>query len=68
MINSLKDTVSSRSTRNPTNSDREEADQELMLLQDIKLQEWYQGDLQGFTKGSQRSDQEGAHFSEQFRP
>ena len=32
------------------NSDQREEDQELQLLQDLKLQEWYQGDLQGYSE------------------
>ena len=32
------------------NSDQSEVDQELQLLQDLKLQEWYQGDLQGYSE------------------
>ena len=32
------------------NSDQAEVDQELQLLQDLRLQEWYQGDLQGYSK------------------
>ena len=32
------------------NSDQSEADQELQLLQDLRLQEWYQGDLQGYSE------------------
>ena len=31
-------------------NDQEEADQELHLLQDLGLQEWYQGDLQGYSE------------------
>ena len=34
----------------PINSDLEEADQEPQQLQDLKLQEWYQGDLQGYSE------------------
>ena len=49
MINSLKQGVF-EVRENPINSDLEEAGQELTLLQDIKYQEWYQGDLQCFTK------------------
>ena len=33
--------------RKSINSDQGEVDQVLQLLQDLKLQEWYQGDLQG---------------------
>ena len=32
------------------NSDQGEEDQEFQLLQDLKLQEWYQGDLQGYSE------------------
>ena len=32
------------------NSVQREADEELQLLQDLKLQEWYQGDLQGYSE------------------
>ena len=32
------------------NSDQREEDQELQLLQDLKLQEWYQGDLQRYSE------------------
>ena len=32
------------------NSDQREEDQELQLLQDLRLQEWYQGDLQGYSE------------------
>ena len=50
------------------NSDQGEEDQELQLLQDLRLQGWYQSDLQGYSeKGSQGSDQEGAHFIKQRR-
>ena len=31
-------------------NDQSEEDQELQLLQDLKLQEWYQGDLQGYSE------------------
>ena len=32
------------------NSDQREEDQELQLLQDLKLQEWYQGDSEGYSE------------------
>ena len=32
------------------NSGQSEDDQELQLLQDLRLQEWYQGDLQGYSE------------------
>ena len=50
------------------NSDQREEHQELQLLQDLRLQEWYQGDLQGYSeKEGQGSYQEGAHLIEQRR-
>ena len=48
MINCLKEGVFEINEKS-INSDRDEAGQELMLLQDFKLQEWYQGDLQVLT-------------------
>ena len=32
------------------NSDQSEADQELQLLHDLRLQEWYRGDPQGYSE------------------
>ena len=32
------------------NSDQREEDQELQLLQDLRPQEWYQGNLQGYSE------------------
>ena len=37
-----------RSMTTQSNCDQSEADRELQLLQDVRLQEWYQGDLQGY--------------------
>ena len=47
MINSPKEGVF-EINEHSVNNDREQEDQELTLLQDIKLQEWYQGARQGF--------------------
>ena len=49
MINSLKQGILEINEFS-VNSDQGEEDQELQLLQDLKLQEWYQGDLQGYSE------------------
>ena len=49
MITSLKQGILEISEYS-VNSDQSEEDQELQLLQDLKLQEWYQGDLQGYSE------------------
>ena len=49
MINSLKQGILEINDFS-VNSDQREDDQELQLLQDLKLQEWYQGDLQGYSQ------------------
>ena len=49
MITSLKQGIL-EINEHSVNSDQREEDQELQLLQDLKLQEWYQGDLQGYSE------------------
>ena len=49
MISSLKQGIL-EINQYSVNSDQNEEDQKLQLLQDVKLQEWYQGDLQGYSK------------------
>ena len=49
MINSLKQGIFEINEKS-INSDQEEVAQELQLLQDLRLQEWYQGDLQGYSE------------------
>ena len=49
MINSLKECILEINEKS-INSDQSEVDQELQLLQDLKLLEWCQGDLQGFSE------------------
>ena len=49
MVNSLKQGVFEINEKS-VNSDQEEVDQERQLLQDLRLQEWYQGDLQGYSE------------------
>ena len=46
MINSLKQGILEMNEKS-INNDQDEVDQELQLVRDLKLQEWYQGDLQG---------------------
>ena len=49
MITSLKQGIL-EINQYSVNSDQREEDQELQLLQDLRLQEWYQGDLQGYSE------------------
>ena len=49
MITSLKQGIL-EINEDSVNSDQREEDQELQLLQDLRLQEWYQGDLQGYSE------------------
>ena len=49
MINSLRQGIFEINEKS-VNSDQDEVDQELQLLQDLRLQEWYQGDLQGYSE------------------
>ena len=49
MVNSLKQDIFEINEKS-VNSDQEEVDQELLLLQDLRLQEWYQGDLQVYSE------------------
>ena len=49
MINSLKEGILEINEKS-INSDQSEVDQELQLLQDLKLQEGCQGDLQGYSE------------------
>ena len=58
MINSVKQGVFEINEINEKsiNSDQDEVDQELQLLQDLRLQEWYQGDLQGASEKEVKED------------
>ena len=49
MINSFKQGALEINEKTVLNSDQEETDQELQLLQGFRLQGWYQGDLQGYS-------------------
>ena len=49
MINSLKKGIFEINQKS-VNSDQEEVDQELQSLQDLRPQEWYQGDVQGYSE------------------
>ena len=49
MLNSLKEGILEINEKS-IKTDQGEADQELQLFRDLKLQEWYQGDLQGFSE------------------
>ena len=48
MTDSLKEGILEINEKS-INSDQSEVVQELQFLQDLKLQEWYQGDLQGYS-------------------
>ena len=49
MINSPKEGVFETNDKS-INSNQPEADQELQRLQDLRLQEWHQGGLQGYSE------------------
>ena len=49
IINSLKQGIFEVNAKS-VNSHQEEVDQELQLLQDLRPQEWYQGDLRGYSE------------------
>ena len=50
MITSLKQGILEINDYSVNSDQKSEEDQELQLLQDLKLQEWFQGDLQGYSE------------------